>query len=70
LVGGISRRIFAKYGHPGTITFTTDLDQAVVDAEVVLIQLRVGGQAARLRDETSSLWSVVVSARRRPVPVD
>jgi len=52
LVGGISQRIFAKYGHPGSITFTTDLDQAVADAAIVLIQLRVGGQAARLLDET------------------
>jgi 6-phospho-beta-glucosidase len=52
LVGGISQRIFAKYGHPGSITFTTDLDQAVGDAAIVLIQLRVGGQAARLLDET------------------
>jgi 6-phospho-beta-glucosidase len=55
LVGGISQRIFAKYGHPGTITFTTDLDRAVVEAAVVLIQLRVGGQAARLVDETLPL---------------
>jgi 6-phospho-beta-glucosidase len=55
LVGGISQRIFAKYGHPGTITFTTDLDRAVAEAAVVLIQLRVGGQAARLVDETLPL---------------
>ena len=55
LVGGISQRIFAKYGHPGTITLTTDLDRAVAEAAVVLIQLRVGGQAARLVDETLPL---------------
>jgi 6-phospho-beta-glucosidase len=55
LVGGISQRIFAKYGHPGTIAFTTDLDRAVAEAAVVLIQLRVGGQAARLVDETLPL---------------
>ena len=55
LVGGISQRIFAKYGHPGTITFTTDLDLAVAGAAVVVIQLRVGGQAARLVDETLPL---------------
>src|SRR6188472_3314461 len=41
LVGGISQRIFAKYGHSGTIAITTDLDQAVADAEVVLLQLRI-----------------------------
>ena len=55
LVGGISQRIFAKYGHAGQISTTTDLDQAVADATVVLIQLRVGGQAARLLDETLPL---------------
>jgi len=55
LVGGISQRIFAKYGHTGRISFTTDLDQAVADASVVLIQLRVGGQAARRIDETLPL---------------
>jgi 6-phospho-beta-glucosidase len=55
LVGGISQRIFAKYGHAGRISFTTDLDQAVADASVVLIQLRVGGQAARRIDETLPL---------------
>jgi 6-phospho-beta-glucosidase len=55
LVGGISQRIFANYGHPGTIRLTTDLDRAVAEAAVVLIQLRVGGQAARLVDETLPL---------------
>jgi 6-phospho-beta-glucosidase len=55
LVGGISQRIFAKYGHAGQVSITTDLDQAVADASVVLIQLRVGGQAARLLDETLPL---------------
>lgn len=55
LVGGISQRIFAKYGHSGTITLTTDLDHAVADADVVILQLRIGGQAARLVDETLPL---------------
>jgi 6-phospho-beta-glucosidase len=55
LVGGISQRIFAKYGHTGRISFTTDLDQALADASVVLVQLRVGGQAARRIDETLPL---------------
>ncbi|MEV0091601.1 6-phospho-beta-glucosidase [Streptomyces sp. NPDC050738] len=52
LVGGLARRIFAKQGHPGTITTTSDLDAGVADADAVLLQLRVGGQAARLQDET------------------
>lgn len=52
LIGALSRRIFARQGHPGTITTTTDLDAAVDGADAVLLQLRVGGQAARQQDET------------------
>ncbi|WP_328326596.1 MULTISPECIES: 6-phospho-beta-glucosidase [unclassified Streptomyces] len=52
LVGGLARRIFAKQGHPGVITTTSDLDAGVADADAVLLQLRVGGQAARQQDET------------------
>lgn len=52
LVGGLARRIFAKQGHPGRITTTSDVDAGVADADAVLLQLRVGGQAARDRDET------------------
>jgi 6-phospho-beta-glucosidase len=55
IVGEFSRRIFAHYGHPGRITWTTDLDEGLRDADVVLIQLRVGGQAARISDETFPL---------------
>ncbi|MFI2640196.1 6-phospho-beta-glucosidase [Streptomyces sp. NPDC018610] len=52
LVGGLARRIFAKQGHPGRITTTADLDAGVDGADAVLLQLRVGGQAARQQDET------------------
>ncbi|MFG3529089.1 6-phospho-beta-glucosidase [Streptomyces sp. NPDC047917] len=52
LVGGLARRIFAKQGHPGRIVTTSDLDAGVADADAVLLQLRVGGQAARNQDET------------------
>ncbi|MFJ7156775.1 6-phospho-beta-glucosidase [Streptomyces sp. NPDC101118] len=52
LVGGLARRIFARQGHPGRITTTADLDAGVADADAVLLQLRVGGQAAREKDET------------------
>ncbi|AXG77874.1 6-phospho-beta-glucosidase [Streptomyces paludis] len=51
-VGGLARRIFARQGHPGRITTTSDLDAGVADADAVLLQLRVGGQEARLQDET------------------
>ncbi|WP_145497291.1 6-phospho-beta-glucosidase [Streptomyces sp. CFMR 7] len=52
LVGGLARRIFAKQDHAGKITTTTDLDAGVAGADAVLLQLRVGGQAARNQDET------------------
>src|SRR5690349_22130523 len=52
LMGPLARRIFARLGHPGRITTTSDLDAAVEGADAVLLQLRVGGQAARHQDET------------------
>ncbi|MET7618183.1 6-phospho-beta-glucosidase [Streptomyces sp. NPDC005408] len=52
LVGGLARRIFAKQGHDGKIVTTSDVDAGVADADAVLLQLRVGGQAARNQDET------------------
>ncbi|MFF0224386.1 6-phospho-beta-glucosidase [Streptomyces sp. NPDC004629] len=52
LVGGLARRIFAKQRHPGRIVTTADLDAGVAGADAVLLQLRVGGQAARQQDET------------------
>ncbi|AJT67028.1 hypothetical protein T261_5403 [Streptomyces lydicus] len=51
-VGGLARRIFARQGHPGRITWTGDLDAGVDGTDAVLLQLRVGGQAARNQDET------------------
>jgi 6-phospho-beta-glucosidase len=52
LVGGLARRIFARQAHNGRIVTTSDLDRAVDGADAVLLQLRVGGQAAREQDET------------------
>ncbi|MGW6456069.1 6-phospho-beta-glucosidase [Streptomyces sp. NPDC055078] len=52
LIGALARRIFARQGHSGTIVTTSDVDAGVADADAVLLQLRVGGQAARLNDET------------------
>ncbi|HKS99003.1 MAG TPA: 6-phospho-beta-glucosidase [Rugosimonospora sp.] len=55
VVGPFAQRIFAHHGHPGRVTWTGDLDAAVADASAVVIQLRVGGQAARISDETFPL---------------
>lgn len=52
LVAGLARRIFAKQDHAAKVTATTDLDAGIAGADAVLLQLRVGGQAARQRDET------------------
>ncbi|MER6052080.1 6-phospho-beta-glucosidase [Streptomyces sp. NPDC001793] len=52
LIGALARRIFARQGHPGTVTWTDDLDAGLDGADAVLLQLRVGGQAARDQDET------------------
>ena len=52
VVGPFSARIMARYGHPAVVSWTSDLDAAVDGAGAVLLQLRVGGQATRHRDET------------------
>jgi 6-phospho-beta-glucosidase len=52
LVGAFGRRILARLGHPATLVTTTDLEPALDGVDAVLVQLRVGGQAARLQDET------------------
>ena len=52
VVGGMARRMLARQGFEGRLEVTGDLDAAVTDADYVLIQIRVGGQAARLLDET------------------
>lgn len=52
VVGGLARRILDRQGYAGSLELTGDLDRALDGAGAVLIQIRVGGQAARLGDET------------------
>jgi 6-phospho-beta-glucosidase len=52
IVGGLAGRILKRQGFPGRLVTTTRLDDAVDGAAAVLVQLRVGGQQARLVDET------------------
>ncbi len=52
VVGPVSARIMKARGHPARLRWTTDLDDGLDGAAAVLLQLRVGGQAARQRDET------------------
>ena len=44
-----------RQGYRGAVDVTGDLDRALDGADFVLVQIRVGGQAARLRDETFPL---------------
>ena len=55
VVGGMAARMLERQGYGGRLTVTDDLDRAVDAADFVLIQIRVGGQEARLRDETAPL---------------
>jgi 6-phospho-beta-glucosidase len=52
VVGPVSDRIMRRYGHPAQLRWTTDLDDGLDGAGAVVVQLRIGGQAARQRDET------------------
>jgi 6-phospho-beta-glucosidase len=52
IVGGLAGRILERQGFAGALQLTGDRDRALDGADAVLIQIRVGGQAARLRDET------------------
>ncbi|WP_068923958.1 6-phospho-beta-glucosidase [Planobispora rosea] len=55
LVAGMARRMLAHAGHPGRILATASVEEGVAGAQAVLLQLRVGGQAARNVDETLPL---------------
>ena len=55
MVGGLAARMLDAAGYDGKLSVTDDLDRALDGASFVLIQLRVGGQQARLSDETIPL---------------
>jgi 6-phospho-beta-glucosidase len=55
VVGGLAARMLEAQGFDGRLEITDDLDRAVDGADFVLIQIRVGGQDARLVDETVPL---------------
>jgi 6-phospho-beta-glucosidase len=52
ILGGLAGRMLERLEWPGRLVTTQDADEAIDGANFVLIQLRVGGQAARLVDET------------------
>jgi 6-phospho-beta-glucosidase len=55
VVGGLAERMLVRQGYGGALARTDDLDRAVDGADFVLLQIRVGGQQSRLRDETIPL---------------
>lgn len=55
LVAGMATRMLARAGHPAKVVATSSVEQGVAGAQAVLLQLRVGGQAARDVDETLPL---------------
>jgi len=55
VVGGMAARMLERAGFAGDLVVTADLDRTLDGADFVLIQIRVGGQEARLGDETIPL---------------
>jgi 6-phospho-beta-glucosidase len=55
LIGALADRMMAAQDWDGELAVTTSREAAIDGASFVLVQLRVGGQAARQRDETLPL---------------
>jgi 6-phospho-beta-glucosidase len=55
VIAALAARILQGAEWPGRLTATTHPDSALEGANAVLVQLRVGGQQARLHDETVPL---------------
>jgi 6-phospho-beta-glucosidase len=52
ILTGMTERMLERGGHPAHVTSTERLEEAVEGADAVLIQIRVGGQAVRMVDES------------------
>ncbi len=52
IVGALAERMMRRAGWSGRLTLTQDRLEAIDGADFVIVQLRVGQQAARYRDET------------------
>ncbi|HET8776499.1 MAG TPA: 6-phospho-beta-glucosidase, partial [Candidatus Limnocylindria bacterium] len=55
VVGGLAQRMLRRLDWTGRLSLTFDPVEAIDGATFVLVQLRVGGQVARLSDETLPL---------------
>ncbi|MEU6857605.1 6-phospho-beta-glucosidase [Glycomyces sp. NPDC046736] len=54
-IGPLVGRIVRRHGSEARVSWTSDLDRGVDGASIVLLQLRVGGQDARIADEAFPL---------------
>jgi 6-phospho-beta-glucosidase len=52
ILTGLTRRMLDRGGHPARLVSTARVEDAAEGADAVLIQLRVGGQAVRMVDES------------------
>src|SRR5205085_1550898 len=52
IVGALAERMVRKAGWSGTVRLTEEREEALEGADFVIVQLRVGGNQARLLDET------------------
>ncbi|MEJ2706379.1 MAG: hypothetical protein P8074_02080 [Anaerolineales bacterium] len=52
LIHNVSQKLVGASGGSPTITATTDLGEAINESDFIILQIRVGGLAARVRDET------------------
>lgn len=55
VVGALAERMMRRAGWTGRLVLSGDRDEALEGADFVIVQLRVGGQTARLSDETIPL---------------
>ncbi|MCL2320773.1 MAG: 6-phospho-beta-glucosidase [Oscillospiraceae bacterium] len=51
IVGNLAERMLKDKGFKGELVLTLNLDEAIADADYIFSQIRVGGMAARIRDE-------------------
>ena len=55
IIGALAERMMRRAGWEGRLQLTGDRERAIDGADFVIVQLRVGGQAARFKDETIPL---------------
>jgi 6-phospho-beta-glucosidase len=60
ILGELARRMFERAGWNGRLILTTDRDAALDSVDACLLQYRIGGSAARLRDEGVALAHNVI----------